>query len=88
MALALSIGLSAVTQAQSGGTRLGAIFIDEGFGTLDSASLGDALGVLAAIRRTRGMVGIISHVGMLRESIGAGIVVKKGRQGSSLEVRL
>lgn len=88
VALALSIGLSAVTQAQSGGTRLGAIFIDEGFGTLDSASLGDALGVLAAIRRTRGMVGIISHVGMLRESIGAGIVVKKGRQGSSLEVRL
>lgn len=86
VALALSIGLSAVVQAQSGGTRLGAIFIDEGFGTLDSASLGDALGVLAAIRQTHGMIGIISHVNLLRESITEGIIVRKGRCGSSVEV--
>lgn len=85
VALALSIGLSATVQAQSGGTRLGAIFIDEGFGTLDEDSLTDALHVLAAIRDTRGMVGVISHVDLLRESIGAGIRVRKDKTGSTLE---
>lgn len=86
VALALSIGLSAVVQAQSGAARLGAIFIDEGFGTLDQASLQDALSVLAAIRNTHGLVGIISHVSLLRESIHAGIRVDKRAEGSRLTV--
>lgn len=86
VALALSIGLSAVVQAQSGASRLGAIFIDEGFGTLDDASLHDALSVLASIRDTHGMVGIISHVSLLRESIHAGIQVEKRQEGSRLTV--
>ena len=86
VALALSIGLSAVVQAQSGASKLGAIFIDEGFGTLDDASLHNALSVLAAIRDTHGMVGIISHVALLRESIHAGIQVKKQHSGSTLQV--
>ena len=86
VALALSIGLSAVVQAQSGASRLGAIFIDEGFGTLDDASLHDALSVLASIRDTHGMVGIISHVSLLRESIHTGIQVEKRQEGSRLTV--
>lgn len=88
VALALSIGLSAVTQTQAGGKTLGAIFIDEGFGTLDSQSLQDALGALAVIRSSRGMVGIISHVGLLRESIEPGIEVLKKVNGSELRVVL
>lgn len=88
VALALSIGLSAVTQAQAGGKTLGAIFIDEGFGTLDEQSLHDAMGALAAIRSSRGMVGIISHVALLRESIECGIEVVKKPQGSELKVIL
>ena len=88
MALSLSIGLSAVTQAQSGGRELGAIFIDEGFGTLDTRSLADAMGALAAVRSSRGMVGIISHVGLLRESIEPGIEVIKKKDGSTLRVIL
>jgi len=88
VALSLSIGLSAVTQAQSGGRELGAIFIDEGFGTLDTRSLADAMGALAAVRSSRGMVGIISHVGLLRESIEPGIEVIKKKDGSTLRVIL
>lgn len=88
VALALSIGLSVVTQTQAGGRTLGAIFIDEGFGTLDAQSLQDAMGALAAIRSSRGMVGIISHVGLLRESIEPGIEVVKKSGGSELRVVL
>ena len=88
VALALSIGLSAVTQSQAGGKTLGAIFVDEGFGSLDAQSLQDAMGALAAIRSSRGMVGIISHVGLLRESIEPGIEVVKKLNGSELRVVL
>lgn len=81
-ALALAIGLSTVVQAQSGGKRLGALFIDEGFGTLDAASVGDALCVLSAVRAAHGMVGIISHEELLLQSIEAGITVQKTSTGS------
>ncbi|MDD4808370.1 MAG: SbcC/MukB-like Walker B domain-containing protein [Oscillospiraceae bacterium] len=84
VALVLSMGLSAVVQAQSGSIRLGAIFIDEGFGTLDEESMNDALHVLAAMQSAHGMVGLISHVALLRENIPTGIQVQKTRRGSSL----
>jgi len=86
VALSLSIGLSAVVQAQSGGIRLDAMFIDEGFGSLDSASIGDALMVLSNIKNSNGIVGIISHVSVLRENISAKIEVYKNKNGSSLSV--
>ena len=50
VALALSLGLSAVVQAQSGGIHIDALFIDEGFGSLDPASIENALDVLASVR--------------------------------------
>lgn len=83
-ALALSLGLSSVVQAQSGGIRIDAMFIDEGFGSLDAGSIEDALDILAGVRGTSGLIGIISHVQMLKENIEATIEVKKEREGSDL----
>lgn len=88
VSLALALGLAAVVQAQSGGIRMDAMFIDEGFGSLDPASISDALEVLGAVRGARRLVGIISHVLALRETIETSIEVKKERDGSRLCVHL
>jgi len=88
VALSLSIGLSAVVQAQSGGIRLDAMFIDEGFGSLDSSSIGDSLMILSHMKKTNGLVGIISHVATLKENIDAKIEVFKAKDGSSLKIRV
>lgn len=88
VSLALSLGLSAVVQAQSGGIRIDAMFIDEGFGTLDSSSVEDALGLLAGIRGSSRLVGIISHVQMLRENIEASIQVVKTNRGSTIKMNV
>ncbi len=86
VALALSVGLSSVTQAQAGGKELGAVFIDEGFGTLDEQSLQDAVRALSELRLSQGMVGVISHVDFLGESIPVGIEVRKTSGGSEIQV--
>ena len=88
VALSLAIGLSAVVQAQGSGIRLEAMFIDEGFGSLDRESVQDALEVLQGIQRSAGVVGIISHVEALAESIPARIEISKGEQGSTCRVML
>ena len=69
LALSLAIGLSTVVQAQSGGTKLDAMFIDEGFGSLDSECINDAMNILQSIQKSHGLVGIISHVEKLTEII-------------------
>lgn len=84
VALALSLGLSAVVQAQNGGVRIDALFIDEGFGSLDPASIENALDILASVRGASKLIGIISHVQMLKENIETTIEVKKERTGSDL----
>ena len=87
VALGLAIGLSTVVQAQGSGVRLGAMFIDEGFGSLDRDAICDALEILDGIRKGSGLVGIISHVDQLADSIPAKIEVKKGRNGSTCVIR-
>lgn len=82
VALSLAIGLSTVVQAQGKGMRLGAMFIDEGFGSLDENSIYDALEVLQGIQKASGLVGIISHVELLREVIPSKIEVHKSKNGS------
>lgn len=84
VALALAIGLSTMTR----GGEAGAIFIDEGFGTLDEQALQDALRALLEVGKLHGMVGVISHVSLLREAIEPGIEVRKTPSGSELEVIL
>ena len=84
--LALALGLSDVVQSHAGGMKLEALFIDEGFGTLDDDMLDNALAVLNDLSQGSRLVGIISHVDKLSASIPQKITVKNGPQGSSLRV--
>jgi len=86
-ALSLAIGLSTVVQTQGSGVRLEAMFIDEGFGSLDRDAVCDALDILDGIRKGSGLVGIISHVEQLAESIPSKIEVRKNSRGSTCSVR-
>lgn len=86
VALSLAIGLSTVVQAQGGGIRLEAMFIDEGFGSLDREAVNDALEVLQGIQRSAGVVGIISHVEQLAETIPTKIEIIKGENGSQSRI--
>ncbi|MCP4907085.1 MAG: hypothetical protein GY910_19085 [bacterium] len=82
--LALALGLAEVVQRHSGGTRLDAIFVDEGFGSLDPESLELALETLVEFQSGGRLVGLISHVPELRERIDTRIEVLPGRGGSVL----
>lgn len=84
VSLALSIGMSAV--AQKSGLKLEALFIDEGFGTLDESSIHDAITVLESVKQNNGMIGIISHVKVLDENITKHLEVKKTSAGSTIIV--
>ena len=86
VSLALALGLSDVVQNHAGGKQLDALFIDEGFGSLDSDVLDRALSVLNRLTQGNRLVGIISHVARLEESIPQQIRVKNGENGSSLEI--
>lgn len=82
ISLSLAIGLSTVVQAQSGGTKLDAMFIDEGFGSLDSECINDAMSILQGIQKSHGLVGIISHVEKLSEIISTRLEVVTSADGN------
>ncbi|MBQ8852415.1 MAG: SMC family ATPase, partial [Oscillibacter sp.] len=81
--LSLALGLSDEVQSCAGGIRLDTMFVDEGFGSLDEESLQQAIAALAGLTEGERLVGIISHVGELKERIDRQIVVKKDRSGGS-----
>ncbi|WP_456404413.1 AAA family ATPase [Thiolapillus sp.] len=83
-ALALALGLSEVVQAYAGGVRLDALFIDEGFGSLDPESLDLAINTLLDLQSSGRMVGIISHVPELRERIDVRLDIEADRSGSKV----
>lgn len=80
--LALALGLADVVQEYAGGIRLDAMFIDEGFGSLDTESLDLAMKTLMGLRNANRLVGIISHVDELEERIGAKLRITKTDHGS------
>jgi exonuclease SbcC len=82
--LALALGLADVVTAESGGTRIDTLFVDEGFGTLDPQALDAVMTVLDDLRRGGRSVGVISHVEELRQRIPARLEVVAGRDGSAL----
>ncbi len=84
--LALALGLSDVVQNQSGAIRMEAMFIDEGFGTLDDNALRNSLQVLADLADGKRLIGIISHVHDLEERIEKQIVVSKTLKGSKIDL--
>ena len=87
--LALALGFADEIQSLAGGIQLDAMFIDEGFGTLSAEALDKAIGTLGGLVEGEKLVGIISHVGELKERIDNQIVVKKDRAGgSSVAVRV
>jgi exonuclease SbcC len=85
--LALALGLADVVTAEAGGTRIEALFVDEGFGSLDEETLDEVMTVLDGLREGGRMVGIVSHVAELKQRIPAQIRVHKSRSGSHLTVR-
>ena len=83
--ISLALALTDVVQSKAGGVSLDSLFIDEGFGSLDDASLEKALSILDEIREKR-MVGLISHVGDLKSRINSQILVTKGQNGSRISI--
>lgn len=86
--LALALGLSDVVQNHAGGRQMDALFIDEGFGTLSDDVLDRALDVLNQLTEGNRLVGIISHVDKLDESIAQKVRVKNTGKGSTLTLEL
>lgn len=81
--LSLALGLSDEIRSAAGGIRLDTMFIDEGFGSLDEDSLRQAMQALGDLAEGDRLVGIISHVGVLREKIDRQIRVTKDITGGS-----
>ena len=87
-ALAMALGMADIVQRTAGKVRLEAMFIDEGFGSLDEESREQAIRVLRELAGEERQVGIISHVPELKQRIEKQILVRKDRSGGSfVEVR-
>ncbi|MBR5712173.1 MAG: SMC family ATPase [Lachnospiraceae bacterium] len=86
--LSLALGLSDEIQSAAGGIRLDALFVDEGFGTLDDELLNLAMKALIGMTEGNRLVGLISHVAELKRSIPRQIIVTKNPDatGSSLRI--
>lgn len=84
--LALALGMSDVVQGYSGGIRVDTLFIDEGFGALDSESLDQSCQTLLSLAEKDRLIGIISHVPELAEKIEKQIIITKTNVGSRVEV--
>lgn len=84
--LALALGLAEVVQSNNGGIELDTLFIDEGFGTLDSGTLDTVMNTIESLRENGRTIGLISHVEEMKNRIPTQIVVEKGPYGSSVRV--
>lgn len=84
--LSLALGLSDTVSSNLGGVQMDALFVDEGFGTLDRRSIESAMDILVNLSGGNKLVGIISHREELMESIPQQIRVKKTKTGSRIEV--
>ena len=86
VAMALSMALSSIVQMFAGGIQIDALFIDEGFGALDHDSLDEAMQVLTNMSSSRRVMGIISHVDVLKDAIQKKINVTSDACGSHLSL--
>ena len=83
-ALSLALGLADEIQSNAGGIRIETMFIDEGFGSLDENALQQAVDALQGVTADTKLVGIISHVGELKERIDKQVIVTKKKSGGSV----
>ena len=84
--LSLALGLADVVQQESGGIQIDTLFVDEGFGSLDEQSLEQVMDALEGLRDGGRVVGLVSHVGEMKQRIGTQLQVLKGRNGSTLRI--
>jgi exonuclease SbcC len=84
VSLALALGLADTVAHEAGGTDIDTLFIDEGFGSLDTDTLEDVMDTLDSLRDGGRVVGLVSHVPELRSRITTQLEVLKGRTGSTL----
>jgi len=85
--LSLALGLSDTVSSNLGGIQMDALFIDEGFGTLDRKSIDNAMEILVNLSGANKLVGVISHREELVENIPQQLHVVKTRKGSKIEVK-
>ncbi len=88
VSLCLALGLADVVTAEAGGIDLGTLFVDEGFGSLDGQTLDVVLAELSRLRDGGRVVGVVSHVETLKQTIAERIEVRRLPDGTStLDVR-
>ena len=85
VSLALALSLAEVVQSLFGGIELSSLFIDEGFGTLDSDTLDSAVSLLDSIQSDGRSIGIITHVDQMQKTLPIGMKIHKSPRGSSIE---
>ena len=85
-ALSLALGLSRMVQDYAGGIELNTLFIDEGFGSLDSQSLDQAMNCLMELHLENKLIGIISHVSDLKDRIERQLVVERKQKQSVIQM--
>ena len=88
VSLALALGLADVITGEAGGTDLETLFVDEGFGSLDSETLEDVMDTLDTLRDGGRVVGVVSHVPELQTRIPTQLRVHRGRTGSHTSLSL
>ncbi len=81
----LSLAL-ALSEKLYQGAHLGSLFLDEGFGTLDTDTLESVTQILESLRQRERLIGVITHVRQLGERLPAQVKVFKSPQGSKIEV--
>ncbi len=87
-ALSLALGLASVVTSEAGGVSLGTLFVDEGFGSLDSSTLDDVLAVLTSLHGNGRAVGVVSHVEELKTRIPDRIEVRREHRNGPSTVTL
>ncbi len=80
--LALALGLADVVAHEAGGAEINTLFVDEGFASLDPDSLDEVMDVLDGLRAGGRVVGLVSHVQLLRDRVPVQVRVDKRRNGS------
>jgi exonuclease SbcC len=85
--LALALGLADAVMNQSAGVRVDALFIDEGFGSLDETSVERAIDLLDELRDRGAMVGVITHVPALLDALPLGVRVVEATNGQGSTIQ-
>lgn len=86
--LALALGLADVISHQSGGIDIETLFVDEGFGSLDSETLEEVMDALENLRSGGRVIGVVSHVADMKQRIATQLNVHKSRTGSTVSMRI